>query len=394
MSIQLLKKSTNSDSGMQDYQKKILKHRLRIAGFTVGAIIGATVFVLGIRIGLEHRVYSAYEVVSSTERSDTMTSKYTEYLNYVLKYGKDGISCVDANNNMIWSQAYTMQNPIVQVCQSSIALAEKNGTQLMIFDNSGLQGTIKTLLPIQQISVSSQGVVAALLEDDDIMRLNLYDKNGEELVESKFELQDSGYPLKMSLSADASKLAVTFLQVKDGNVNTCLAFYNFDSVGENYEDHMVAAKNISGVVVPMVYYMDESNCFAVGTESLFLYNGKQIPELVKEIPIDREIQSVFYSSTLIGLVVEGEEEKYALQVYDIQGKLKFETEFTMDYKTLKFSGNNILIYNEFECMILNQAGTIFFNNTFEESISNMYTLSGNRHYVVMHAAKTDLVRLK
>lgn len=394
MSIQLLKKNTNSDSSMQDYHKKILKHRLKIAGMTAGVMIGATAVVLGIRIGLEHRTYSAYEVVSSSERSDTMTTKYVEYLNYVLKYGKDGISCVDSSNKLVWSQAYTMQNPIIQICQNSIALAEKNGTQLLIFDAGGLQGTIKTLLPIQQISVSSQGIVAALLEDGDVMRLNLYDKNGEELVESKFELQDSGYPLKMSLSGDASKLAVTFLQVKDGGISTCLAFYNFDSVGENYEDHMVAAKNISGDVIPMVYYMDESNCFAVGTKSLFLYSGKQIPELVKEVPIDREIHSVFYSDSCIGLVVEGQEEKYALQVYDIQGKLKFETEFTQDYKTLKFSGNSILIYNEFECMILNQTGTIVFNNTFEESISNMYTLSGNRRYVVMHAAKTDLVRLK
>ena len=145
-----------------------------------------------------------------------------------------------------------MQSPIIHVCRNSVAVAEENGTEVLIFDGTGSQGAIQTRLPIRQISVSSQGVVAVLLEDGDAMRLKLYNKNGDELVTAKFELQDVGYPLRMSLSADATKLAVTFLQVQDGGISTCLAFYNFTAVGENQEDRLVASRIMKGIVMPEV----------------------------------------------------------------------------------------------------------------------------------------------
>ena len=125
-----------------------------------------------------------------------------------------------------------------------------------------------------------------------------------------------------------------------------------------------------------------------------LYEGAQIPELKKEIELEKEVISVFHSERYIGLVMEGEEQRYCLQVYDLQGSLQFTTEFDMDYRVLKFSGDHILIYNEFECMMINHNGKIFFTGTFEESISNLYTQSGNNRFIVMHASRTDQIKLK
>ena len=110
--------------------------------------------------------------------------------------------------------------------------------------------------------------------------------------------------------------------------------------------------------------------------------------------IEQKILSIFSSSKYVGVVTEGEEKSYTLQVYNMQGKQEFRTEFDQDYTTLKFSGNNILIYNDFEYTMMNHAGNIFFEGTFEESISDLYTLSGNNRYMVLHAGKTDQIRLK
>lgn len=394
MSIQLIKKNTDTDPDTKSFEKNLRVHHLKNIGIIVGALAVIAIGVFGIRISMENKNYETYEVSKSFDRQDTVNTQYTEFQKYVLKYGKDGISCVDSDNKLVWSQTYNMQNPMVDVCGESAALAEENGTEAMIFDTSGLQGTIETRLPIRQIAVSTQGVLAALLEDGDVMRLSFYNKKGEELVNSKFELQETGYPLQMSLSSDATKLAVTFLQVQNSSVNGCLAFYNFDSVGENYEDHLVASKVVQGMIIPSVHYIDKTHCFAVGSGQLLLYEGEQIPELKEEIPIEREIYSVFSSEKGIGLVIEGTEQEYALQFYNVQGKLEFETEFDMEYNSLKYSGNNILIYNEFECMMMNSTGKIFFTGEFEESISNLYTLSGHNRYIVMHASRTDQIRLK
>lgn len=392
--IQLFKSNEHTDADMASYEKKLFRHRVRNFLIIAGLVVAVILCFFGLWAGIQNRSFESYEVIKSFERTDTITTQYTEFQNYVLKYSKDGISCVDSNNNPIWSQTYNMQNPIIHVCRNSVAVAEENGTEAMIFDASGVQGTIQTRLPIRQICVSSQGVLAALLEDGDVMRLKLYDKSGSELVESKFELKDVGYPLRMSLSADATKLAVAFLQVQDGGVGTCLAFYNFSSVGENQEDRLVASKIIKGVVMPKVEYMDATHCFALGTKQLLIFTGAQIPELTKEITLEREVLSVFHSERQIGLVVEGTEQDYCLQVYDNLGNLQFETEFDLEYQALKFSGNHILIYNEFECMMLNRKGKVFYQGTFEESISNLYTQSGNSRFIVMHASRTDQIRLR
>lgn len=392
--IQLFKREETADADLREFEKNLFRHRLRNLALGAGLFGAVILCLILLWISVENRTYESFEVVKSFDRADTVTTQYTEFQKYVLKYSKDGISCVDHNNNPIWSQTYNMQDPMIHVCQNSVAVAEENGTEALIFDASGLQGTIRTRLPIRQISVSSQGVLAALLEDGDVMRLNLYDKKGNELVTAKFELQDVGYPLRMSLSTDATKLAVAFLQVQDGSIGTCLAFYNFSSVGENQEDRLVASRILKGIVTPKVEYMDSTHCFALGTDRLLLYEGAQIPELRQEIPLEREVVSVFHSDRCIGLVMDGEEQAYALQVYDLQGNLQFETEFDMEYRTLKFSGDHILIYNEFECIMLNQRGKVFYTGTFDESISNLYTQSGNNRFIVMHASRTDQIRLK
>ena len=358
MNIQLVKKN-NVDQDMLSYEKNLRQHKLKTAGMVVAVIAIIGLCLYGIKISLDHRSYTTCEVVRSFDRSDTITTKYTEFLSYVIKYSKDGISCVDSENNLVWSQTYNMQDPVINVCQDSLTIADRNGTDVMIFNQTGMQGQVQTLLPIRQISVSQQGVLAVLLEDGDTSRVNLYAKDGSQIVESKF-----------------------------------VAFYNFDSVGENYEDHLVVSKILQGTVMPDVQYTDSTHCFFAGAGELLFFEGTQIPEETADVTIEQKILSIFSSSKYVGVVTEGEEKSYALQVYNMQGKQEFRTEFDQDYTTLKFSGNNILIYNDFEYTMMNHAGNIFFEGTFEESISDLYTLSGNNRYMVLHAGRTDQIRLK
>ena len=102
-----------------------------------------------------------------------------------------------------------------------------------------------------------------------------------------------------------------------------MAFYNFDSVGENYEDHLVASKILQGTVMPDVQYTDSTHCFFAGAGELLFFEGTQIPEETADVTIEQKILSIFSSSKYVGVVTEGEEKSYALQVYNMQGKQEF-----------------------------------------------------------------------
>ena len=43
----------------------------------------------------------------------------------------------------------------------------------------------------------------------------------------------------------------------------------------------------------------------------------------------------FISDDAVGLVLPGQEQAHALRVYNTQGNMEFETEFDLDYGTLK-----------------------------------------------------------
>ena len=71
------------------------------------------------------------------------------------------------------------------------------------------------------------GVVAAVLQDENVTWVNLYKSNGDSIASDKTTVSESGYPLDIDLSPDGQKLAVSYLGVKEGNITSDVVFYHF-----------------------------------------------------------------------------------------------------------------------------------------------------------------------
>ena len=54
-----------------------------------------------------------------------------------------------------------------------MVVADQQGTDVYIFDEKGQKGQFETLLPIEKVKVARQGVVAAVLTDEDVTWINL-----------------------------------------------------------------------------------------------------------------------------------------------------------------------------------------------------------------------------
>ena len=132
--------------------------------------------------------------------------------------------------------------------------------------------------------------------------IQTYDKEGNMLVESKLAMAKTGYPVDMAVSDDGEKLGVSFLYVDSGIVKTNVGFYNFGSVGQNEIDRLVSAYIYEGSVFPSIEYINETTSVAFGDKKVCVYQGRQRPELVKEIKVEEEIRSVFYTNNYFALV--------------------------------------------------------------------------------------------
>ena len=106
----------------------------------------------------------------------------TNHNGRVLTYSKDGISSIDTKGNVVWNETYQMQNPIVEVNGNAVAIGDYNGHVVYIMDEKGKVGEIDTNLPIRDLCISKTGIVAVVLEDSKVTRLNLYNSKGTELV--------------------------------------------------------------------------------------------------------------------------------------------------------------------------------------------------------------------
>lgn len=293
------------DNDMREYRTKLFRHRAGIALRFLSAAAAVLCVGLIISATVRNRTYTDYEVVSSTQRNDTMNTQYLAYASGMLKYSRDGVSYVNSANEASWSQTYSMTSPIAAICRNSAIVADQQGNTAYVFDTSGLKAELTTLLPIQQVCISSQGVTAMLLNDSGSSWIYLYDNEGNEIAEARSSLKETGQPLSISISPNGTLFAVSYLQVQNGAAASTVVFYNFGSVGSNFVDKIVASRTYADTVIPRVQFLSSSVCAAVSDQGLILFEGSEIPEESAVVEEETQIQSVFFADGRVGLVVEG-----------------------------------------------------------------------------------------
>ena len=246
-----------------DYKEKIRSHKLAIfyrIVLTLALVVAGIAFFI---IQWKNKVYTQGAVTSSFPVIIVQGATVKELGGNILLYSKDGASCLDAKGNAVWNRTYEMQTPLISICDQMMAIGDYNGRAIYVMDKNGEKGTINTNLPIRDFCVSSNGVVAAVLDDADVTRIYVY--NGNEntdtpIVYGKATMDKSGYPVSVSLSPNGNLMAVSYLYVDSGNMKSSVAFYNFGEVGKNETDNYVSGFDYLDTIVPYVQFMDNDLC--------------------------------------------------------------------------------------------------------------------------------------
>ena len=339
----------------EDLDRKLKAHRRKVAAVVILVLLLLLAAVIVTYIYYENKIYSTYDVVSSTPRSDISASDFTEFQGKLLKCTNDGAVYTDLSGNLIWNQTYEMDHPVVQKNGSYVVIYELNGTQVYILDTLNLQGSIRTTMPIQKVSIAAQGTVAILMENEGTSYLQLYDKSGGQLASGELHVQNSGYPLDVALSENGEKLAVSMLDINGGSVKTVIAFYNFGTVGQNSIDKIVSSYSYADMVIPQIRYLAEDTMVAFGDNRVILFTGAQKPAEEKSIELKDEVKSIFYDQTHFGLIYDAADGKnHRLEYYDISGRQLLNFDFDTDYTNVEILANGELcILGESSCEIFN-----------------------------------------
>lgn len=375
----------------EELNKKIRAHRRKLAAIVFFILLLFVIAAVALYFYFQNKVYDSYEVLSTLEREDDGASGYESFQGNLIRYTNDGAVYTDVSGTQIWNQPYEMEQPAIETRGDYVAIYERGGNQVYILNTVNLQGSVQTTAPIQKVSVAKQGTVAILMENDGTSYLQLYDKTGETLASGELHVQNSGYPLDLSLSEDGEKLAVSMLDIQSGTVKTTIAFYNFGAVGQNSIDKIVSSYSYEDVVIPQLRYLSGDTLVAFGDDRMILFTGAQKPAESKTIELSEQVRSIFYNEEQFGLI--SEEEK--LSLYDSSGALTQQFQIEVDDGEAEIlESGELCIRGEKSCAIYNAKGICKFSCQFDQYLYQVLSTNRQTEYVFLLEGETQKVKLK
>lgn len=361
---------------------------------TVAAVLVIILLVGGIWAYLRFHSYDSYKVKANLDiaNSDERTVYVACKEGYV-KCAGDGITCFD-KKGVIWAETYEMTQPLIDTCENYIAVADLKGSDIYIYNESGLANRLSVSHPILDIEVSEQGVVAVSTNDGESNFIEVLDKDGNELITAKSVFSSSGYLMDITLSEDGSSLAASFIYVSEGTLESKVVFYDFKGEGEisggfnQYRD----------TVVTNVEFLNPSTVCAIGDNAITIYKIHPKPEIIYEdLELDYEIQSAFFGENRFGLVVEDEnsDNSYIVKVYNTRGRETADFGIDFPYTRVAFAGgNNVLLHSVNDCEIYSYAGVRKFAYSFDERIESLLPCGNGRDFIYASANNTEFIRIK
>ncbi len=361
--------------------------RRRIVLMTV--LLGAVAAAMG-----SFYWYNRFVQLESTtlvwERQMAQTEgTYTGYAAFgenILKYTRDGASYIDASGKDVWIQSYEMNSPIVAVNGDYAAIADRQGNSIYICDLTGCQGVATTVLPISKVTISANGITAAIVEDQTASHVYYYRKDGTEMeiyIKGLLGSDDAredwgvGYVLDAALSPDGNILMGSYYYIQGSSLRNRVAFYNFSEVGKNAVNRMVGGFHeiYENSMVAKVAYLNDTCAVAFADNSLSFYSlrDEMSPEMVSLVPVEEEIHSIFYNENYAGIIVYNiaDEYEYRMDVYKPDGSEVFSREFSYDYTRISAEDDMIILYNDDSCRIYNQYGNLKYEGAFDYTVSKI-----------------------
>lgn len=382
---------TGAENAGGDLTEEFVLSRPVLIAVTAVLILAA---LIAYHVFSRRHLYTSYSVVRSYESDDISGTMYERLGSVYVKYGSDGLFVVNAKNETIWSVAYTIQSPIAAVCGETMAIAEQQGSQVVVLDKDGEIGTYTTDLPIIGVSVSENGVTLLRLRDGDAMRLRMYATDGSTIAEIKTTLEDTGYPLAAAMNDDATHVMLSCVRIGDGEVDSRILFYDFRKAQQADSEHMTVAYDYADMVFPTLYYTDGNVPVAVGSDGFAVFTTGAAPDEKEFVAVEEEIRSTFYDDDYVGFIFDSEDTtlRYRMEVYRLNGRQTMSEDFDASYTDVCMDGGEILLWDEGNCQAWTVKGIQRLKTATDVKVSRFFKVAGFRQYLIVSESGMTFIK--
>ena len=188
--------------------KKKNKNIVYIAAGAVIALIAVICLVLG--LGSEANMTDKMLMPELNYETASKTSFHINGKN-IFYCSKDGMRMLDEKGNTIWTDTYTMQQPVLIGDGEYAAVAEERGRVVRVYDTSGLIYEINAENPITTFTVNQKGYTAVIMEMPNEYLTNIYNSLGSVVSISSCPVSES-IPVAITVSDDSSVYATSYIE--------------------------------------------------------------------------------------------------------------------------------------------------------------------------------------
>lgn len=367
------------------------------------AIAAAFLFVaVALIYAFWNRSFNAYEELTSTPNSEANDTQFARYEEGYMKFSKDGISYLDAQEQILWTEAYNMEKPFISIEGECVVVADLEGNEVQIYNREGKVGDYSMPYPVRSVQAAAQGVFCVVLEEEDANYIRLYNREGKLLTDIKTKIESNGYPLDVAISSDGKKMAASFYCIDGINAKNVISFYNFGEGGKGQSGNLVGTYQFEETLIPKIEFMDDETVCVVGDNQIIFYEMKDKPKKFHQIELEEEMKSVFSNEEYIGYICENPEEDvkagkiepYQIFLYDKKGKLAESFGQDKLYETVKLEENMIMCYSGSECSLVHTNGIEFFSQDMGQNIMNILPTDNRKELLVVYSDRCVRISLE
>jgi hypothetical protein len=386
---------TGSDEDEEEERpiRKLSEGTLRILTWVIvaAAVIGGAFLI---RLAVKKWNYRSLEVTADQTVDNPVSSSYIRFGTGVLRYSADSATYIDGDHKSRWETTYSMDSPKVDISGDCAVIYDAQGSDLVVCDTGGETNRITAELPVSRAAVSERGTVAALMSDSSGTLIRYYSSEGSEISTIRTSMSDPGYPMSFAISDDGTLLAVSYLTLTDGTLQSGVSIYSFASEGQAKVDNIVGSFSFSGELIPEIRYLSGDTLAVFRDDGFTVIDGGAVPKIRSEVKTDSTIESLFYNDRYVGYVLENDSdtEPFILNVFDLDGREMTRTAFSFTFETVEFSGTQISLYNRDKLCVYGVDGEKKFEGSCGES-PDQFLATGTKQYVISDESGIKWLRL-
>lgn len=357
--------------------------KIKIIAIVLVAII---LLIVGSCLFMKYQTYDYIKITQTYENKSKDNANYASCMGGILRYSRDGIALLSKTGKEKWNQPCQLNNPFIAQTDESVAVADRGGTSILVFSEKGLKGEIKTTRPIERVSVSTQGIVSAILKDDETPLVMCYDAKGAVLVEHQVSISKMGYPLDVGISEDGETLVLSYLNTESNHLVGKVAYYYFGEGGTTKENNLVLQQTFENAVLPVATFLNKDISLIVADHAFMLYKGLDAPKQICKVDLQEEIQRVAYNDGEIAILTKNTgASAYKLHIYNMKGKELAAVDVDKEYTQMKVENQQVLLYDGQLCSIYLKNGTHKYEGKMDQKILEIFPLGGLNKYMLIDA---------